>query len=98
MRAASGSPYQAVARKHKSLRVTQKGERESAVEDRTAGDSAEDKGGFQIKRPGALNAAVGGPASKKVAEVRHLAANGTPLQKKQAEFYLNILRPANGGK
>jgi len=45
-----------------------------------------------IKRPGALTALVGGKPSEHIGTVRNIAATGTPLQKKQANFYLNILR------
>lgn len=51
-----------------------------------------------IKRPGALTAAVGGPPSQNLAKVRALAANGTPQQKRQASFYLNVLKGAGGKK
>lgn len=44
-----------------------------------------------IKRPGALTAAAGGKPSHKKKKVRSLAAHGTPLQRKQANFYLNVL-------
>lgn len=44
-----------------------------------------------IKRPGALTADVGGKPSQHMAAVRQLAASGTPLQKKQANYYLNVL-------
>ena len=47
-----------------------------------------------IKRPGALTKAVGGAPGKNLAKVRKLAKSGTPLQKRQASFYLNVLRPA----
>lgn len=47
-----------------------------------------------IKRPGALTALVGGPPSQNLGKVRSIAANGTPLQKREANFYLNALRPA----
>lgn len=45
-----------------------------------------------IKRPGALTRLVGGKPSEHMDKVRELAKSGTPLQKKQANFYLNILR------
>ena len=45
-----------------------------------------------IKHPGALTAAVGGKPSDNLAKVKELAKNGTPLQKKQANFYLSVLR------
>lgn len=48
-----------------------------------------------IKRPGALTRAVGGAPSKNIAKVRALAKSGTPTQRRQAEFYLNVLRPAS---
>jgi cell division GTPase FtsZ len=47
-----------------------------------------------IKRPGALTAAVGGKPSKKKGKVRNLARTGTPLQRRQANFYLNVLAKA----
>jgi len=49
-----------------------------------------------ISRPGALTAAVGGKPSDNLAKVRDLAANGTPLQKRQASFYLNVLAKVGG--
>lgn len=54
-----------------------------------------------IKRPGALTKAKKKGESTGAAASR-LAKSGTPLQKKQAQFYLNVLAPANrkrgGGK
>jgi hypothetical protein len=47
-----------------------------------------------IKRPGALTAVVGGKPSENKAAVRNLAKNGTALQKKEANYFLNVL----GGK
>lgn len=49
-----------------------------------------------IKRPGALTKAVGGKPSKHLAMVKQLA-NGSGRQAKEAQFYLNVLRPANKG-
>lgn len=46
-----------------------------------------------IKRPGALTKRVGGPPGKHVGAVRRLAKGGG-LAAKQANFYLNVLRPA----
>jgi len=51
-----------------------------------------------IKRPGALTKAVGGKPSEHMSKVRQLAKSGTPLQKRQANFYLHVLRPASGKK
>lgn len=48
-----------------------------------------------IKRPGALTKAVGGPPGKNIDKVRKLAESGSPLKKRQAQFYLNVLRPAS---
>lgn len=45
-----------------------------------------------IKRPGALTAAVGGKPSQHMGQVEALAKSGSPLQRKQAEFYMNVLR------
>lgn len=45
-----------------------------------------------IRRPGALTAAVGGKPSKNMGRVRQLAKTGTPQQKREAGFYLNVLR------
>lgn len=45
-----------------------------------------------IKRPGALTAAVGGKPSKNMGKVRQLAKSGTTQQKREALFYLNVLR------
>lgn len=54
-----------------------------------------------IKRPGALTKAKKKGESTGAAASR-LAKSGSPLQKKQAQFYLNVLAPANrkrgGGK
>lgn len=47
-----------------------------------------------IKRPGALTKLVGGPPGKNLAKVRKIAATGTTLQKRQANFFLKVLRPA----
>lgn len=51
-----------------------------------------------IKRPGALTDAVGGKPSKNMGKVKQLEKSGTPLQKKQAGFYDNVLQPANKRK
>ena len=48
---------------------------------------------FEIKRPGALTAAVGGKPSQHLAVVRQLAKQ-PGLKGKEARFYLNVLRPA----
>ncbi len=48
-----------------------------------------------IKHPGALNRDAGGPASQRLAKVKHLAEHGTPEQKRRARFYLGVLRPLN---
>ena len=45
-----------------------------------------------IKRKGALTKAVGGKPSEHMAKVEELAKSGSPLEKKEANFYLNILR------
>ena len=45
-----------------------------------------------IKRPGALTKAVGGKPSEHLSKVKELMKSGTPLQKKQASFYMNVLR------
>jgi hypothetical protein len=50
---------------------------------------------FKIKRPGALTKAAGGKPSARPRRVAKLAKSGTPLQRKQANFYLNVLAPAN---
>ena len=47
-----------------------------------------------IKRPGALTKAVGGKPSDNKKKVSKLAKDGTALQKKQANFYMNVLKPA----
>ena len=51
-----------------------------------------------INRPLALTKAVGGKPSENLDKVKSLAKNGTPLQKKQASYYWNVLRKAPGGK
>lgn len=48
-----------------------------------------------IRRPGALTAAVGGKPSRHMAAVRRLAASGTTQQKREADFYLNVLKPSS---
>ena len=48
-----------------------------------------------IKRPGALTKEVGVKPSDKSSKVKKLAKDGTPLQKKQANFFLNVLKPAS---
>lgn len=48
-----------------------------------------------IKRPGALTKEVGGKPSDNLKKVQNLAKHGTKLQKAQARFYLNVLRPIN---
>lgn len=47
-----------------------------------------------IKRPGALTKLVGGAPGKNLKKVRQIAKTGTPLQKRQANFFLKVLRPA----
>jgi len=47
-----------------------------------------------IKRPGALTKLVGGEPGKNIAKVRKIAESGTPLQKRQANFFLKVLKPA----
>lgn len=47
-----------------------------------------------IKRPGALTRAKKKGESTNAA-ARRLKKSGTPLQKKQANFYLNVLKPAS---
>jgi hypothetical protein len=51
-----------------------------------------------IKRPGALTAAVGGKPSQNMGKVKQLEKTGTTLQKRQAQFYDNVLRPASKGQ
>lgn len=51
-----------------------------------------------IKRPGELTADVGGKPSQHLDRVRALAQNGTPLQKKEAQFYLNVLAKTPSGR
>lgn len=48
-----------------------------------------------IKRPGGLTENVGGKPSKNIDKVKYLSEHGTPLQKKQANFYLNVLRKSS---
>jgi len=45
-----------------------------------------------IKRRGALTRLVGGKPSEHEDRVHELAEHGTSLQKKEANFYLNILK------
>ena len=47
-----------------------------------------------IRRPGALTAAVGGKPGRNLGKVRWLAASGSTRQKREADFYLNVLRKA----
>lgn len=46
-----------------------------------------------IKRPGALTKLVGGKPSENVGKVEKIAKDGTPLERRQANFYLHVLRP-----
>ena len=46
-----------------------------------------------IKRPGALSEKVGGKPSEHMGRVRKIAKEGTPLQRRQANFFLHVLRP-----
>ncbi len=48
-----------------------------------------------IKRPGALTKRVGGPPGKNLAKVRQIARTGSTLAKRQANFFLKVLRPAS---
>lgn len=47
-----------------------------------------------IKHPGALTKEVGGRPSQRLERVRWLSRHGTPEQKRRANFYLKVLRPA----
>ena len=47
-----------------------------------------------IKRKGALTKRVGGKPSQNIAKVKKIAATGSPLAKKQANLFLNVLNPA----
>ena len=47
-----------------------------------------------IKRPGALTKLVVGSPSENLYKVRKIAETGTTLQKRQANFFLRVLRPA----
>jgi hypothetical protein len=49
---------------------------------------------FQIKRPGALTAQQN-PGETMAQTANRVSATGTPLEKKQANFYRNVLAPAN---
>jgi hypothetical protein len=51
-----------------------------------------------IKRPGALTAAVGGKPSQNMGKVDQLAQSGTTQQKREANFYKNVLKPASAGR
>ncbi len=46
-----------------------------------------------IKRPGALTKRVGGKPSEHIGKVKQLAKHGSPLAKRQANFFLHVLRP-----
>jgi hypothetical protein len=48
---------------------------------------------LKIKRPGALTTQKR-PGETTVQTARRLRKSGTPLQRKQANFYLSVLRPA----
>ena len=48
-----------------------------------------------IVRPGALTTRVGGPPSQNIAKTERIAKGGG-LGAKQANFYLNVLKPAAG--
>lgn len=50
---------------------------------------------IKIKRPGALTKLVGGAPGKNISKVRRIAATGTPLEKTQANLFLNVFRKAN---
>lgn len=52
---------------------------------------------FVIKRPGALTAQQR-PGETMEQTAQRLAKEGTPLQKREANFYLNVLRPASQRK
>ncbi len=47
-----------------------------------------------IKRPGALNRRVKGRATQNIGKVKELAKSGSPLAKKQANFFLSKILPA----
>ena len=54
-----------------------------------------------IKRPGALSARAKRNKRSTTAQARHDAKHGTTLQKRQANFYLKVLKPSSrksGGK
>lgn len=48
-----------------------------------------------VKRPGALTKKVGGKPSDRVGKVEYLAKHGSTREKREANFYLHVLRPAN---
>ena len=47
-----------------------------------------------VEHPGALNRDVGGPAHEHLEKVRWLAKHGTPEQRRRAQLYLRVLKPA----
>lgn len=53
---------------------------------------ADDSVAAGIKRPGRLTKLVGGKPADHMAKVNQLAKNGTPLEKKEANYYKNVLR------
>ena len=48
-----------------------------------------------IKREGALTKRVGAKPSDNISKVRKISKTGTALAKSQANFFLNVLNPAN---
>jgi hypothetical protein len=48
-----------------------------------------------IKRPGALSARAKRSGRSTLAQARKDKRSGTTLQKRQANFYLNVLKPAS---
>ncbi len=47
-----------------------------------------------IRRPGALSSRAKKNNKTTLQQAQHDKTSGTPLQKRQANFYLNMLRPA----
>lgn len=48
-----------------------------------------------VKRKGALTRRVGGKPSTRIEKVEYLQRHGSPRERREASFYLNVLRPAN---
>ena len=97
-KAAQRKGGRAAARSHKSpigRKGSRSGSSSSASVSRKKSSSGSKFIAKAIKRPGALTRRAKSGTKRSVhAQARHDMKHGTTLQKRQANFYLNVLKPA----